>query len=935
MPIDYQSIREQAIEFMLGRNWKIKTAKSRGFQQSLFDHTLVELDALITLLPVLGPTFSPALSEQEEQILLTSVIAHDVGKELDEWQKYIHGERKFLSDVNRELTEEVVPQLAALLGFTDGIAEMISGVLLHMRNERTPAKEATRLLLGQHTNPRWRTLATLVDAIDNFCSASGLFKGLHALKTQAILPNHLLTAYHLVQMRGVSTTFLHLAAIDAFESQGWKPLLHYSNGTIYVANPTAQVCVPTPQEIEQMLAKKIQEAFPANMASLIVGSPIETMIPKPDLFDFNDLRACLNVAAQKINRASFARKPEATRRKTVEDYYKQKGMSVPVTFEMLAAQTERIGAAQPEMCVFKFFKYALADDFLGDIVTPETQQTYADFAEGGSKKKAAEVTPQTVARVEYDRVFGAGAYADLQKTSTLYPARDMALTVDRFWSLDGAQFDLNLPKVEHLLDHHERQKLLIDTLVTIANRVYMALPEENRPTRATPAHIASEFMYDLVHPASVKDIDRIGEEQLRAYTETKVNARRDKGQHLCPICNQAFEGGTSARADFIANPETHTNRAVAHGNPGYITICNACKYERFLQQILLGNKVADVLVIFPRMNIGHSSGEILRKKVLEIWDKARMRMSPDNPDADQHVSLGVISSAARKLLNTKTSVDVFRLSATELVDLHTYKSSAETAKNHRRELERRLRELYGVDELTVEELNENWATDYTNVGKAIEALLANKVTDDDARKARAEAFRLVPQFHIVCQTPHMIMVPLVNPIALGDDSDTNAGIRELYVSLILGLALDCSVAVMRTGEVITFQGGEGVARVPPVPELRELIGGYLRRQRYRQNKQDPASVQAQIDAEWIPISLIVPSEVEPKYISPGMSLIRAIGAAALLAGDTAFSERSNLYAILKSPTVGHILRRIEQKSKSSQASFHHIRLLDILEEVWI
>lgn len=935
MPTDYQSIREQAIEFMLGRGWKTKTAKIRTFQQSLFDHTLVEVDALITLLPVLRPTFSPTLSEQEEQILLTSIIAHDVGKELDEWQKYVHGERKFLSDVNRELTKEVVPQLAAQLGFTAGIEEMISGVLLHMRNERTPAKEATQLLFGQHTNHRWRTLATIIDAIDNFCSAPGLFQGLQALEKQVILSGHIRTAYHLVQIRGVSTTFLHRAAIDAFVARGWSPLLHYSNGTIYVANSTEQLSEPTLKGIEQMLAEKLQEALPANIANLIVGNPLATMLPKPDLFDLQDLRACLKVAAQKINRASFARKPEAKRRETVEDYFRQKVKPVPVTSEILEEQTERIGAAQPEMCVFKFFKYALAESLLGDAVTPEAQQTYADFAEVGSKKKVANVTPQTVVRVEYDRVFGTGAYADLRRTSTLQPAHDMALTVDRFWLLDGAQFDLDLSEVEHLIDHHEREELLIDTLVTIANRVYMALPEPNRPTRATPAYIAREFMYDLVHPIAGKDIDHIGAEQLRAYTETKDNARRDKGQHLCPICNQAFENGAIARADFLANPESHTNRAVAHGSAGSIAICNACKYERFLQQILLGNKVSDVLVIFPRMNIGHSSGEVLRRKALEVWDKARMLMSSDNPDPDQHVSLGFISSAARKLLNTKAHIDIFRLSPKELVDLITYQSSAETAKKHRRELKRHLQDLYGVDDLTVEELNENWATDYTTADQAIEALLAGEVSDDDARKALAEAFRLAPQFHVVCQTPHMIMVPLVNPIAMGEDTDTNAGIRELFVSLILGLSLDCSVAVVKTGEVITFYGDKGVARIPAIPALRELIGRYLRRQRYRQNEQDTASAQAPIDTEWIPISLIVTSEAEPKYISPGKSLIQAIGTAALLAGDTALSERSSLYAILKSPTVGHILRRIEQKSRSGQASFQHIHLLDILEEVWI
>ena len=126
--MNLQVIRERAVMFMLDRKWKEKTAKRKLFQQSLFDHTLVELDALITLLPLLRPTLSPPLTEQEEQVLLASVIAHDVGKELVEWQEYVLGRRDFLSDVNRELAEEVVPQLAVRLGFT-GVEEMISAVL--------------------------------------------------------------------------------------------------------------------------------------------------------------------------------------------------------------------------------------------------------------------------------------------------------------------------------------------------------------------------------------------------------------------------------------------------------------------------------------------------------------------------------------------------------------------------------------------------------------------------------------------------------------------------------------------------------------------------------------------------------------------------------------------------------------------------------------
>ena len=89
--MDYQAFRIKAVEFMFNRGWKKQTAKRRNFEQSLFDHTLIEIDTLITLLPLLQHTFSPSLTESEEQVLLTSVLAHDVGKELDEWQEYVMG----------------------------------------------------------------------------------------------------------------------------------------------------------------------------------------------------------------------------------------------------------------------------------------------------------------------------------------------------------------------------------------------------------------------------------------------------------------------------------------------------------------------------------------------------------------------------------------------------------------------------------------------------------------------------------------------------------------------------------------------------------------------------------------------------------------------------------------------------------------------------
>ena len=895
---EFSELRAKAVEFMQGRDWKRKTGKQKhGVNQSLFDHTLVVLDSLIAILPLLRQTFVPKLTDEEERLVLVSAIAHDVGKELEEWQSYVRGERKFLSDVNRRVAQEIVPQIAHLLSsdqqgtdVTNVVNEILSGVLLHMKHERTPANVMDRVLFGEHVNMRWRTLAELVVVGDNLASAKGVFEGLQCLERCSV-SNHLRTSYHLVQFRGVSTTLLHKAAIDAYQNSGWSAVMHYSAGTIYATSSNVSMDVPRPELIAQGLSEAIASSMPCNIASLVVGNPTASMIPKKDLFDYRDLRECLRVAARRVRRGNFLKKPEVDRRKVVATYLTQKGSCIELTNEMLSVESTRISNAHPEICIFKFFKASLDNELLGDVISDETKSAYR---KSGliSESLAEKISPADIARIEFDRVFGEDSFSDLMETSTLMPARDMALTVDRFWALPGSHFALNTKEVELVIDHSKRELALIETLGTIADKVYNAIPEHLRPVRASSHQIASSFIADLIYPqdsAMYPDANQL----LVAYGETKRNARRASKSHICPICNSYFVGGTNAKADFVANPESHSNRAIAHGSGGYIVICDACKFERFLQQLLLGNKVENIIVLFPRMNIGPSGGELLRRKASSIWDIALNRMSDANPMPDQQVTLALTQCLAKNLVD----LSAFRLGASEIVDVLTYESSTDTKKKHRKQLESELKELYDVETLTVELLNEMWVTQFSSLEEAMERLVAGVVTDDDARKARATAFRLTPQLRICCQTPHMIFIPLTNPVSLNADSDANAGLRELYITLLLGMSLDCSVATLKVGETVTFTGGEGVARVPPVPALRELVG-----------------------SDWI-------------SVDKAELWLDAIGAAALLAPSTKLPERSNLLAILCSPTPGHILRRIEQKSDSGYANGQQILLLEKIRKV--
>jgi hypothetical protein len=890
--MDVKAVRMHAAEWMIARGWKRRTAKRGGFNQSLFEHTIYELDALLTLWPILSKSWG--LGEQDLAALSVGSVAHDVGKETPEWQNYVLADKgtvPYTPHVVEDLTQAAVDMLFEILGLIGSLDDAKAFVRYHMQATKTTDSLIFDVINKGDKSNRWMTLSSIVAEIDNVCSAKGLLEGVRALERSSI-GKHLNVTYHLVQIRGVSTTLLHKATIEAYEAAGWRPLLHYSNGTIYVASSADQLTEPTVSAVELRLAALVETAMGKDFSKAVVTTDFRaSAIAMPPLFDHREIKAYLTIAGTRVagGENRFSKRLEGTSsrasvEKMVCNYLTlSTGKDVKaVKTDILVRESQRISRAYPEMCIFKFFKAAIDVDIVGEAVTDEARIEYAVAVPKPSK-------PQMIAQIEYDKVFGDGAFDALMKTSTLMPARDMALTIDHYWLKPGKRFGLTTDKVESAPDDARRTGL-IKALTEIAQTVYAALPPENQPTRSSPKEIAGHFLVDLLHPSAKDEWTSVAQEQLTIYEKSKASAKSPTGDHLCPICNTRFGEGAAAKAAYLDKPESHTNRAVSHGSPGYIVICSACKYERFIQQLLLGGKPAELLVLFPRMNIGQGSGAELVQKAREMMSWAMLRMSNDNDDPNEHVSLSLTQMIARKL----SEQDVFTLSSQALLDVFTYSASKDKQKEYRKQLEEGLREAFGD---TVEDLNDSWGIDFSNWDMAVQALIDGKVAESTALGIRADVYKLQPTLSIVCQTPHLILMPLLHSMAVGKDSEVNTAIRRLFAMLILGLSLDCSVAVLNSGDAITFEGGEGIARVPKVPVLRDLVGD-----------------------EWV-------------SLDQAEKWLKAIGAASLIAQATGLPERSNLYQILSAPTPGHILRRIEQQSESGAASYKHIRHLETLKEV--
>ncbi|HLG74077.1 MAG TPA: hypothetical protein VK009_26965, partial [Chloroflexota bacterium] len=627
----YQEFRELIVAHLLQKGWKRLLGKRIRYEQSLFEHSLNTLDVVLTYLPIFRQTWHPPLTLDEEVALIATAVAHDAGKATDEFQRYIRGETSWVGHWSPELTQGLVGELYQLWARASGrdvtaderqVREAVAGVRYTIRQERTSALEASELLRTDHLSPRWRLFMDVVDDVDNLVSCPSVLDAARFLgRGQGPLARVVSVGYHQARVRGVLTILLHRATQEAFVRRGWRPLLFYPEGTLYISTQDGAQ-TPSPEEIADELQAITRAELAARsqmMPQLVVGRDIrQNFLPKPELFDAERLREYLRVAATRARAKSAdtvkawnvvkvvdALHPEATphirrggKLPATPSPPEAGGMedSLPEGYRQEAR--EALGSSQPEMAIFKFFKHVVVN-FLYPNGDPPRAHAYSVLSQ------------------QYEMAFGKGTFEKLLQMakSSLKPAEDYLLVVRFFHELPGAVAGHPSIAKVGLLRPEERQRVLIDLLVGMAEAGFAQLSE--RPSFAEFARkFAQVGVQDLLAPASL-DVNALAERQIQAYSTTKAH-RPQEG--ICPICNaplrlESTESFTAFADTFGQGVEAFSNRQVAHGRKAKLKACAGCYYERVLQQLLLASRPEEVIAIFPHMNLSRHGAPALVRRV--------------------------------------------------------------------------------------------------------------------------------------------------------------------------------------------------------------------------------------------------------------------------------------------------------------------------------
>jgi len=942
-PIDSPKLLDAACQWMLDRNWHQLMGKLGNYAQSLYHHTAAQIGFLLALRPLLCRNTGPNLTEDQFLTVFSGSLCHDAGKANPAWQRALLHRTKLPHHVDEKLARAVVADWVTRLGMSEYSAlvpTVVAAIGLHHKATQGVASTLDMLLNGGQSDPRWRELADLVEAADKISSSTNIAEAAEIASSWfgdgRPFPALAVTFHQVQVLRGVSTTLIHKACQEAHLDAGWTPAMHLADGTLYFS--PAGVAVPVTEgdiraKLIPLFTRLLSET---DLPQQVVGDFRLDLMPKPELFDSGQFSAYLKVAATRNKAANFRRNNRGADG-TYSDAFRNSATKYKSFFcashwawrtsatdaggpEDLGILFERFVMAVPLASMFRFFKVAILDDKiiseenwplddaqLAAIESAVARKRGDEDQKAGvrekelskARKKAREKWLETMKRV-YDLQFGAGAFDDLASV-TNDSAINLAKAVDYFLDQNVASNDGESIRWSSKTPS-EQETEVRNRLDRIFKSSMAGLPQGVLTPGLDGVKLAEVFLEDLRLRGPARHIE------VEARYESYLSAKQDgQGVAFCPYSNEPTQVGNGTGFDLGVSTDGHSNRLPMQGKTwktwsSGAPMAPASRYEFMLRRLILGRPTEQLIVLLPPAQLGAFEGARLVSRVRQLEEEIALYSGEFSPDPARRFSFSLTEQIAAK---TQRSL------AAPLTDLLRYASAGATTQKYKREFEKSLREVFSD---SIESLNEDCETSFNDWNDALDALFTGQSdqaklalkNSDEVRMARKLSLKLnlTMQGRFVCQTPNMILALLPTAVSMNKESDVNAAIRQLFLSLVLNNALGVAIAIIQPDEALTFSGCEGSVLVPRSPALRAEVARVRRKQTVAGNPPGVPPTHG-----WL-----LPHETLPWLQT--LVALHTLGrehSNQSGKGISVFPSRSAFYDILSARSAGFVLRRMENK----------------------
>jgi hypothetical protein len=781
---DVAELRARISVALISLGWDRLLGKQRGGEQTLLEHCLAVVDVLCACAPLFAAETRPSLTSDEFLGILVAAVAHDAGKADPGFQAYLRGEHtSFAEHVSAEHIRSTILHVARALDMRAvHVEDIVSEAVLHdrrMRRDRGELIEWSRI----HESPRWRKLADFVNHADSVASAEDVFAAESFLLRNSLLIGAAKVACYYVHLRGVSTTFLHEASLEAFTAATFRPIAYFAEGTLF-AGPEA----PPPREaIATRLRAKIENLFTnrrEQVPELAVGGPTEDFLPRPEYVRRDAIGELLRVASGRVRRKAPPATPKqmTDRYKELTKWKEQWGKRKELGGEPSDAELQALLDIGPEACVFKIAK-EIVKKVLGD---PQDVQN---------------------AKSLYENRFGAGSFDSLTSQSTFMPVQDYALCV-RTWHRsmrDGHRVGQ--------LDPAKRLAMLIEELEQVL-RAALGAAVAPLPSDRLTEDWTDRIMPDLALEAVPPRRETI-ERQFEGYVALKSSPRgKRKPAQQCAQCAALIEPGESERGSAaLDNKGSYSNRRLAFDHEGQPPLCRTCVADLELAQLCLGRPVKTVIGLVPRRSLGAQGALELVRRVRQLRTRLDRQLSPETADPASYVAMTLPQQALR----------AESISAALIRPVSNAKQQGRT-----KELASALKEKLG--DAGLGELNEDHGTAFESAEALAGALVAGRAPeairkDPDVREA-VTGILGGGRVDFAAITPNLIIVSLDRELGVKKDSDADRALYSFGLATLFAHELEMACLLAPVAEVRTALAGRAgrTVYVPANGPARRLLG---------------------------------------------------------------------------------------------------------------
>jgi hypothetical protein len=764
--------------------WGQLWAKEQGGVQTLLEHSLAVYDVLVACLPFIAEDSYPRLTADEALTVLLAGVAHDAGKADPAFQMYLRHNGLPVEHVDADTIRGIVDGAARAAGIDLGprIDDVVSGAVLHEKRMRLGRGELVEWARS-HVSLRWRKLADAVNLADSVASSPDVISAEDFLqRSPALTGRALVTAYH-VNVRGVSTTFLHDATLRCFEGKGWTPVVHFADGTVFVGR---DLSLPSPEEIEAALRERLEELLRQQrdvLPGLALGNPLYDFLPNPHYVLRDNLRDLFEAAARKVAARSEI-KPDAEAKYRTQ--WREECRDTPLTPKDLVA----IGEVGPEACTFKLLKQ-IVEKVLDDA--------------GRERVRSA-----------CDSWLGVGAYDDILRQSTYMAVHDYVLSVRRWHRLpaEGTAGSLLIGD----LDPQARVERLRERIVDI---VAKAIQTSSSPLPSDK--IIQEWerrcLADLTIETSAPTREQVVR-TLTGYAEMKAGGKRANSPLQCCQCaTLILAGDADAPSDALGNLGTFSNRRLAFAPSGSPPVCKGCTVDLTIGQLSLGSRVEVVIALIPRRSIGPAGAREVVCQLRELRHDVDRQLSPQTADLSRYLSVSLPAELLRAA-GSGASLSECMLRPV---------SAPKTRKKRIEALEEALKERLG--DTGLRDLNAQYAVAFDSVASLAEAIYVGQVSGsvrddrDVADAVKAISHDVLVDFAAV--TPNLVVMSLDRKLGGKDDSDADRALFGFGLAALFALEFGMATVVAPLAELRTAlatRTGRTVY-VPANAPARRLLGG--------------------------------------------------------------------------------------------------------------